>query len=111
MDTAHATPAVAARKSSLLSKAGGFAAYLLARAPAEDAAAYEPKVLAAAAALAEKAVLSHRKGESVIAVDLAWVLAAAQARKLLRSERAMRIANRISAATMGGAAAAIAVRS
>ena len=47
----------------------------------------------------------------LIAVDLAWVLAAAQARKLLRSERAMRIANRVSAATMGGAAAAIAARS
>ena len=47
----------------------------------------------------------------LIAVDLAWVLAAAQARRLLKSERAMRIANRISAATMGGAAAAIAARS
>ena len=47
----------------------------------------------------------------LIAIDLSWVLAAAQARKLLRSRRAMRIANRISAATMGGAAAAIAVRS
>lgn len=47
----------------------------------------------------------------LIAVDLGWVLAAAQARKLLRSERAMRIANRISAVTMGGAAAAIAARS
>lgn len=47
----------------------------------------------------------------LVAVDLAWVLAAAQARKLLRSERAMRVANRISAAAMGGAAAAIAARS
>lgn len=47
----------------------------------------------------------------LVAIDLAWVLAAAQARKLLRSERAMRIANRISATTMGGAAAAIAARS
>ena len=47
----------------------------------------------------------------LIAIDLSWVLAAAQARKLLRSRRAMRIANRISAATMGGAAAAIAARS
>ena len=46
----------------------------------------------------------------LIAIDLTWVLAAAQARKLLRSERAMRIANRVSATTMGGAAAAIAAR-
>jgi len=47
----------------------------------------------------------------LIAIDLAWVLVAAQARRLLRSERAMRIANRISAGTMGAAAAAIAARS
>ena len=47
----------------------------------------------------------------LIAIDLAWVLAAAQARKLLKSERAMRIANRVSATTMAGAAAAIAARS
>jgi threonine/homoserine/homoserine lactone efflux protein len=39
------------------------------------------------------------------------VLAAAQARRLLKSERAMRFANRVSAVTMGGAAAAIASRS
>lgn len=47
----------------------------------------------------------------LIAIDLTWVLAAAQARKLLKSRRAMKIANRISAATMGAAAAAIAARS
>lgn len=47
----------------------------------------------------------------LIAVDLAWVIAAAQARRLLKSKRAMRIANRISATTMAGAAAAIAARS
>ena len=47
----------------------------------------------------------------LIAIDLTWVLAAVQARRLLRSERAMRIANRISAGTIAGAAAAIAVRS
>lgn len=46
----------------------------------------------------------------LIAVDLAWVLAAAQARRLLKSARAMKIANRISATTMAGAAAAIAAR-
>lgn len=47
----------------------------------------------------------------LVAIDLAWVVAAAQARKLLKSERAMRIANRVSATTMGAAAAAIAARS
>jgi threonine/homoserine/homoserine lactone efflux protein len=47
----------------------------------------------------------------LVAIDLTWVLAAAQARRLLKSERAMRIANRISATTMAGAAAAIAARS
>lgn len=47
----------------------------------------------------------------LVAIDLAWVLAAAQARKLIRSPRAMRIANRISAGTIAGAAAAIAARS
>jgi threonine/homoserine/homoserine lactone efflux protein len=46
----------------------------------------------------------------LIAVDLAWVTAAAQARRLLRSPRAVRIANRASAAAMGGAAVAIAAR-
>ena len=47
----------------------------------------------------------------LVAIDLGWALAAAQARKLLRSPRAVRIANRISAGTMAGAAAAIAARS
>lgn len=47
----------------------------------------------------------------LVAIDLTWVLAASQARKLLRSKRAMKIANRISAGTMAGAAAAIAARS
>lgn len=46
----------------------------------------------------------------LMAVDLSWVFAAVQARKVLKSERAMRFANRVSAATMGGAAAAIATR-
>lgn len=47
----------------------------------------------------------------LIAIDFGWVFAAAQARKLLKSRRAMRIANRVSATTMFGAAAAIAARS
>jgi len=46
----------------------------------------------------------------LIAVDLAWVVAAAQARRWLRSSRAMRIANRVSATAMGGAAIAIATK-
>jgi threonine/homoserine/homoserine lactone efflux protein len=46
----------------------------------------------------------------LVAIDLSWVLAAAQARKLLKSARAMKIANRVSATTMAGAAAAIAAR-
>lgn len=46
----------------------------------------------------------------LIAVDLAWVGAAHAARRLLRSPRAMRIANRLSAGIMAGAAAAIAAR-
>jgi len=47
----------------------------------------------------------------LVAIDLSWVLAAAQARRFLKSRRAMKIANRVSAATMAGAAAAIAARS
>jgi threonine/homoserine/homoserine lactone efflux protein len=47
----------------------------------------------------------------LIFIDLVWVVAAAQARKFLKSERAMRAANRVSAGMMAGAAAAIAARS
>lgn len=47
----------------------------------------------------------------LIAIDISWVIAAAQARRLLKSARAMRIANRFSATAMAGAAAAIAARS
>ena len=46
----------------------------------------------------------------LIAVDLGWTFAASQARRLLRSARATRIANRVSATAMAGAAAAIATR-
>jgi len=46
----------------------------------------------------------------LIVVDLSWALLAAQARRLLRSPRAQRVANRISGSVMGGAAIAIAVR-
>lgn len=44
------------------------------------------------------------------AVDLAWASAAQGARRLLKSPRAMRIANRTGAGMMAGAAAAIAAR-
>lgn len=46
----------------------------------------------------------------LVVVDLAWVLLAAKARQFLKSPRAVRIANRFSAGTMAGAAAAIAAR-
>src|SRR5262249_11761578 len=46
----------------------------------------------------------------LVAIDCAWALAAARARRLLTSHRAMRIANRTSAALMAGAAAAIAAK-
>lgn len=46
----------------------------------------------------------------LIAVDGAWVALAAQARRLLKSARALRAANRASAGMMAGAAAAIAAR-
>jgi threonine/homoserine/homoserine lactone efflux protein len=46
----------------------------------------------------------------LIAIDFAWVLAAAKARGFLRSPRAVRIANRASAGTIAGAAVAIAMR-
>src|SRR5690606_19161382 len=47
----------------------------------------------------------------LVAVDLAWVGAAVQARRMLKSPRAGRITNRVSATAMAGAAAAIAARS
>jgi threonine/homoserine/homoserine lactone efflux protein len=46
----------------------------------------------------------------LVAVDLAWVLAAAHARRLFRTPAARRIANRLSAGMMAGAAGAIAAR-
>ena len=46
----------------------------------------------------------------LIFVDLAWVLFAAKARLLLKSSRAVKIANRTSAGLMAGAAAAIAAK-
>ncbi len=50
-------------------KSASFADYLLARAPAEDVAAYSAADLARAADIARKAVAQHKKGESVVTVD------------------------------------------
>ena len=46
----------------------------------------------------------------IVAVDLTWVMIAAQARRWLKSPRAVRLANRTGAAAMGGAALVIATR-
>jgi threonine/homoserine/homoserine lactone efflux protein len=46
----------------------------------------------------------------LIGVDLAWALAAAQARRLVASPRAVRAANRASATVIAGAAVAVATR-
>ena len=46
----------------------------------------------------------------LMVVDCSWIVFASYARRLLRTPRAMRIANRIGATAMGGAAAAIATR-
>ena len=43
-------------------------------------------------------------------VDVAWVVLAVRARRLLKSPAAVRLANRCSAGVMAGAAAAIATR-
>lgn len=43
-------------------------------------------------------------------IDIAYIVFATQARRLLKSRRAVRISNRISAAVLGGAAVAIATR-
>ncbi len=46
----------------------------------------------------------------VAAIDLGYILLAARARRLFRSPRALRIANRTSATILGGAAAALATQ-
>ena len=46
----------------------------------------------------------------LVAIDLAWVFLASRARLFLKSPSAVRIANRLSAGTMAGAAAVIATR-
>jgi threonine/homoserine/homoserine lactone efflux protein len=44
------------------------------------------------------------------AIDCEWALAAARARRLLTNHRALRIANRTSAAMMAGAPVAVAAK-
>ena len=51
-------------------KAGKLADYLLARAPAEDIAAYDVADLVRAADLAGRAVARHKKGDCVVAIDV-----------------------------------------
>lgn len=46
----------------------------------------------------------------LVVIDFSWAMLAAKARTFLKSRRAVRIANRTSAATMAGAAVAIAMR-
>lgn len=60
--------------------------------------------------LAEWAELTATVLVVLIAIDLGWSLLAARARHLLRSARALRIANRTSASVMAGAAVAIAAK-
>ena len=61
-------------KKAVTSRAGEkpahLADYLLARASEEDVSAYDPAMLGKAAELAEHAVFRHRKGASVVAIDL-----------------------------------------
>lgn len=47
---------------------------------------------------------------TLASIDLAWSLAASRARRLLQSDRAIRITNRIGATAMVGAATAVAAR-
>ncbi|TIU06962.1 MAG: hypothetical protein E5W44_22395, partial [Mesorhizobium sp.] len=51
-------------------KPGRLADYLLARTPAEDIAAYDVADLERAADLAGRAVVRHRKGDCIIAIDV-----------------------------------------
>ncbi|MCB1835754.1 MAG: LysE family translocator [Geminicoccaceae bacterium] len=62
------------------------------------------------AGLREWSVLVSVTLLTLAAVDLAWVFLAHKARLLLRTPRATRIANRVGAVALGGAATAIATR-
>jgi threonine/homoserine/homoserine lactone efflux protein len=62
------------------------------------------------AGLQEWAILASVTLITLAAIDLTWTFLAHKARLLLRTPRATRIANRIGAVTLGGAAAAVAYR-
>ncbi len=63
-----------------------------------------------ATGLREWAILAAVTLVTLAAIDLTWTFLAHKARLLLRTPRATRIANRIGAVALGGAAAAIATR-
>jgi len=58
----------------------------------------------------EWAILSCVTLVTLATIDLSWTFLAHKARLLLRTPRAVRIANRVGAFALGGAAAAIASR-
>ncbi len=62
--------AIQKAESGRQSTSGRLLDYLLARAPDEDIAAYERADLERAAVLAETAAAGHRKGESVVSIDI-----------------------------------------
>lgn len=63
-----------------------------------------------AVGFSEWAILALVTLLTLAVIDLAWIFAAERARGFLRSPRAVRVANRISATTLGGAALAIALK-
>jgi len=69
MASVKSKPKKKAAAAKAVEKPARLADYLLARAPAEDIAAYDVADLERAGELAAHAVASHRKGESVVAVE------------------------------------------
>lgn len=57
------------------------------------------------------AILATATVMTLVLIDGIWILAAERARSLLRTPRALRLSNRISAMTLGGAAALLAAKS
>ena len=68
-ESANRTQKSDAAKGDTAKHDGKLAGILLARASAEDVAAYDEANLARATALADAAVARHKQGESVVAVD------------------------------------------
>ena len=62
------------------------------------------------AGLSEWSILASITLVTLAAIDLTWTFMAHRARVLLRTPKAVKIANRLGAVAMGGAAAVIAVR-